>query len=75
MTPALAMTSMLLFWHPHLPSWHNPEVREVAGWTVRVRGDAFSGGAACQVSRGGADYQRQALVFLLRPTIDTQSAV
>lgn len=79
MTPALAMTSILLFWHPHLPShlpaWRDPEARKVAGWTVRVRGDAFSGGAACRISRGGADYQRQALVFHLRPTLDTQTAV
>jgi hypothetical protein len=77
----LALVSVL----PWLPFGHhataaapaNPAQSHsrIAGWTLSVRRDPFVGSAVCQLYRGRASYERQALVLRLPPRTDTAAAV
>jgi hypothetical protein len=54
---------------------HNVEVSRIAGWTLKVRLDRFTGRRTCLLSFWSRiDYERGALVFHLAPRIDTSAA-
>jgi hypothetical protein len=75
MTNAPALFALLAL---HLPWTHGDargEAHRVAGWTVTAHVERFTGRMACQVTRPGVAYRRQALVFRLSPRIDTSAAV
>jgi hypothetical protein len=74
----LALIALLSFHAPSLPHlWGPPkgEVSHVAGWTLRVHPDHFTGTVTCKLWRERIDYQRQAVVFRLPTRIDTRAAV
>ena len=75
MSMPLALIAMLTL---PIPWSHKPaprEVSHVAGWTLRVHAERFTGRLACQLSRPRIDYRRHALVFHLSARTDTAAAV
>ncbi len=48
---------------------------QIAGWTLDVAVDRFTGGRGCRLFRPGIHYERQALVFHLTARTDTTAAV
>ena len=63
------------FWAP----WHHTTTRttiqHVAGWTLRIDTDVFSGQPKCRLYRNNIEYQRQALVFRFPRDVDTSTAI
>jgi hypothetical protein len=68
----IALLSLPLPWG-HAPKPADP--RHFGAWTLNVRVDSFSTGHVCKLSRPGAEYRRQAVVFHLSPNVDTSQAV
>jgi len=50
-------------------------IRHIAGWTLRIDADVFSGRLKCQIYRHDIQYRRGALVFRFARDVDTSTAI
>lgn len=75
MLPQLALIAALLSPNNVGITHRDNQTQHIAGWTLKVRVDNFSGGRICSLKNGKITYQRQAIVLHLPDTIDTTQAI
>lgn len=75
MLPRLALIAMIALPLPWGHGTMKTVRRRVAGWTLTVRKDSFSGRTLCRLSRGHAAYSRGALTLRLSARVNSAGAV